>query len=317
MNRQPAPDPNETTPSHPIELPVDMIPVPKPFGYRETVQYLQRSSNECMYRVVDDKIYMLIPAGTDSTVVEIDGVQEGCLRIRYIGDGISTTSAARNAAVRFVREWFDLDTDLAPFYEMAEHDALLRQAVHRNYGLRLIGIPDMFEALCWGIIGQQINLTFAYTLKRRFVEQFGTSAELDGQLYWTFPSPERVAALHVADLIPLQLTSKKAEYLIGVARLVAEGKLSKERLLATGDCQAAEKQLVAIRGIGPWTANYVLMRCLRFPSAFPIDDVGLHLALKQLLGLEQKPSKEQILQLSAHWTGWEAYATFYLWRVLY
>lgn len=317
MNTQFFPDSNEASHSEAIEPPADIVPVSRPFGYRETVRYLQRSSNECMYRVDNDQIHMLIPAGADSAVVRIDGEQEGYLRIRYIGDGAGTTSAARAAAVRYVREWFDLDTDLAPFYEMAENDTLLREAVHRNYGLRLIGIPDLFEALCWGIIGQQINLTFAYTLKRRFVEQFGTSAEADGQLYWAFPSPERIAALDTADLIPLQLTSKKAEYLIGVARLVAEGKLSKERLLATGDCKAAEKQLVSVRGIGPWTANYVLMRCLRYPSAFPIDDVGLHLALKQLLGLDHKPSKETIERLSVHWAGWEAYATFYLWRVLY
>jgi DNA-3-methyladenine glycosylase II len=75
--------------------------------------------------------------------------------------------------------------------------------------------------------------------------------------------------------------------------------------------------LVNIRGIGPWTANYVLMRCLRFPSAFPIDDVGLQNAIKHPLGRDKKPTKDEIMKFAGNWTNWESYATFYLWRFLY
>ena len=132
-----------------------------------------------------------------------------------------------------MRDWFDLDTDLKPYYEMAEKDPLLQQAVSEFYGLRNIGIPDLFEALCWGILGQQINLTYAYTLKRRFVETFGSSIEWEGQSYWIFPKPKDIAKLTVEDLAPLKMTVKKCEYLIGVAQLIADGSLSKE--LSTGD----------------------------------------------------------------------------------
>ena len=81
-----------------------------------------------------------------------------------------------------------------------EKDPLLQQAVSKFYGLRNIGIPDLFEALCWGILGQQINLTYAYTLKRRFVETFGSSIEWEDQSYWIFPKPEDIAKLTVEDL---------------------------------------------------------------------------------------------------------------------
>ncbi|MNJ35231.1 DNA-3-methyladenine glycosylase [compost metagenome] len=113
------------------------------------------------------------------------------------------------------------------------------------------------------------------------------------------------------------MTVKKCEYLIGAAQLIADGTLTKEILLEAGSAGRAEEILVSIRGIGPWTANYVLMRCLRIPSAFPIDDVGLHNAIKKLTGSERKPTKREIRKLSAAWTDWEAYATFYLWRFLY
>jgi DNA-3-methyladenine glycosylase II len=87
--------------------------------------------------------------------------------------------------------------------------------------------------------------------------------------------------------------------------------------LESRNFKEVEKSLIKIRGIGPWTANYVLMRCLRFPTAFPIDDVGLINAIKTLLNMDRKPTKDEILALSIPWANWESYATFYLWRVLY
>ena len=113
------------------------------------------------------------------------------------------------------------------------------------------------------------------------------------------------------------MTLKKSEYIIGIAQLMASGELTKDKLLRMDSVKEAEKSLVKIRGIGPWTANYVLMRCLRYTSAYPIDDVGLHNAIKHLTGSEKKPAKEELLNLSLSWENWQAYATFYLWRVLY
>ena len=85
-----------------------------------------------------------------------------------------------------------------------------------------------------------------------------------------FPSHETIANLHVEDLKNLKMTTRKCEYLIGIAKLITEGKLSKESLLQTQDVKIAEKQLTAIHGIGPWTAHYVLMRCLRFLPLFQL-----------------------------------------------
>lgn len=83
------------------------------------------------------------------------------------------------------------------------------------------------------------------------------------------------------------------------------------------DYEAMKKRLMDIRGIGAWTADYVLMKCLQQPTAFPIADVGLHNALKIQLALERKPTIEELKNYAEHWQGWQAYATFYLWRSLY
>ncbi|TKI57792.1 DNA-3-methyladenine glycosylase 2 family protein [Brevibacillus antibioticus] len=293
-----------------------ILSVPAEFSFSQNLQYLSRASNECMFHIQNGRLYKAIPIEQDSQVVEIHADNEQGLTVRFLSPSLPTEQV-RTEVARYIRDWFDLDRDLVPFYELAAGDALLQQSVEKFYGLRTMGIPDLFEALSWGIIGQQINLTYAYTLKRRLVETFGRQVEFEGQTYWLFPTAEKIAGLSVADLDGLHMTTKKCEYLIDVAQLIVEGKLSKELLWDGGDYQTAEKRLTSIRGIGPWTANYVLMRCLRIPSAFPIDDVGLHNAIKFLLGKEKKPTKAEIRELSKAWTNWESYATFYLWRFLY
>jgi DNA-3-methyladenine glycosylase II len=293
------------------------LQVPSEFSFTENLKYLANAPGECLYHIKNERIYKAIATEQGVVVVEIQADQANIINIRFLDNTVPTNEAVRNEVVRYIREWFDLDTDLSTFYEAAKRDRLLRKAVETFHGLRNMGIPDLFEALCWGVIGQQINLPFAYTLKKRFVESFGRHVTCEGKTYWLFPSPQKIAALSTDDLTAIQISVKKSEYLIGIAQLIIEGALSKEMLLSAGGHKQAESLLIKIRGIGPWTANYVLMRCLRFPNAFPIDDVGLHNAIRFVMNKEKKPTKEEILQLSKGWTGWEAYATFYLWRFLY
>lgn len=294
-----------------------VIKVPTEFSFKQNMGYMSRSANECMFEIREGKVIKAISIADEVLLVEVSEGRNGHLVLRFLGGFYPTSEKVCDEVIRYVRDWFDLDTDLKPFYDMAENDLLLQKAIDEFYGLRTIGIPDLFEALAWGILGQQINLTYAYTLKRRLVETFGRSIEWEGRQYWIFPEVKDIANLTVEDLAPLKMTVKKCEYLIGVAQLIVEGSLSKALVKGTGDFKEAEKVLVNIRGIGPWTANYVLMRCLRFPNAFPIADVGLHNAIKYVTGADEKPTKEEIVKLATPWRGWESYATFYLWRFLY
>lgn len=290
--------------------------LPKEFNFNENVNYLARNSNECLFHIHNNRVSKAIHIRDETLIIEVSSV-DTYINIRFLGDSTPTSTAIRAEVACYVSEWFDLDRDLRPFYTLAKKDPLLGPAVDAFYGLRIIGIPNLFEALCWGILGQQINLSFAYTLKRRLVEKYGRSFIHDGVTYWLFPSPKDIASLSPSELESLRMTKRKSEYLIGVAELMVQGTLTKELLLNVGSHQQAEKTLVKIRGIGPWTANYVLMRCLRYPCAFPIDDVGLHNAIKLRLGKELKPTKDEIMELAVNWTNWESYATFYLWRFLY
>jgi DNA-3-methyladenine glycosylase II len=287
---------------------------PHEFSFSENLRYLSRSTNECLYEISGETIRRALAIGNEKLLLEINAVSDQSLSV-VIHKPVTHQMKAEIAA--YIHDWFDLGASLTPFYEMAQTDPLLQKPAEQFFGLRVMGIPDLFEALAWGILGQQINLTYAYTLKRRLVEKLGESLENGGSKYWLFPEAETIAGLTIEDLADLKMTVKKCEYLIDTARLIVNGELSKKDLLKAGDVKAAEKRLTKIRGIGPWTAHYVLMRCLRFPNAFPIDDVGLHNAIKVILGSERKPAREEILKYSARWENWEAYATFYLWRVLY
>lgn len=295
---------------------VMMITLPENFDMNANLGYLTREKNECMYEIENDIIIKVIAIGEMQSLVQISVIDNQQMVVQFLNDSRPIEKWERQEIVTYIQEWFDLDNDLTPFYEMANTDPLLKIPAQKYSGLRVIGIPDLFEALCWGVLGQQINLAFAYTLKRQFVESFGDSIEWNGKKYWTFPPYERIAQLTPTDLAAIKMTVKKSEYIIGIARLMANGDLSKEQLKKM-DFKEAEKSLIKIRGIGPWTANYVLMRCLRFQTAFPIDDVGLINSIKSLRNMNRKPTKEEILELSEPWKNWESYATFYLWRVLY
>ncbi|MFP7332189.1 DNA-3-methyladenine glycosylase [Shouchella clausii] len=293
-----------------------IIALPEEFDMNSNLGYLKREKNECMYEIENDIITRIIAIGEIRSLIQISVIDNKQMVVQFLNDSRPTEMWQREKIVKYIHEWFDLDNDLTPFYEMAKADPLLKMTVEKFYGLRVVGIPDLFEALCWGVLGQQINLAFAYSLKKQFVEGFGDSIEWNGKKYWVFPPYERIAQLTTTDLAGIKMTVKKSEYIIGIARLMASGELSKEKLIKM-DFKDAEKNLIQIRGIGPWTANYVLMRCLRSPTAFPIDDVGLHNVIKLLTGSETKPTKKEIKEYAAAWTNWETYATFYLWRTLY
>lgn len=293
-----------------------VITLPTIFDMNANLGYLTREKNECMYEIENNIMTKVITIGKIQSLVQISIINNKQMVIQFLNDSKPIEKWKRQEIVTYIHEWFDLDNDLTSFYEMAKADPLLKMPVQKFYGLRVIGIPDLFEALCWGVLGQQINLAFAYTLKRQFVEKFGDFIEWNGKKYWVFPSYERIAQLTPADLANIKMTVKKSEYIIGIAKLMASGELSREKLMEM-DFKDAEKNLMKIRGIGPWTANYVLMRCLRFQTAFPIDDVGLINSIKLLQNMNRKPTKDKIMELSIPWKNWESYATFYLWRVLY
>ncbi|WP_133118818.1 DNA-3-methyladenine glycosylase family protein [Chryseomicrobium excrementi] len=281
------------------------------YRFEESLKLLGRSPIEVTHHVKDGRVRKWLPLSRP-LLVQVNPVEAG-LQLTALSD-------VRNAehleeAARYVEMWLGLQVNIEGFYQLTEGDDLLRPLAQDYRGLRIVQIPELFEALSWAIMGQQINLTFAYTLKKRFVERYGEGMAYQGEMYWQFPKPEDVVNVSVEELQELQLTRRKAEYILGVAKLMITGELEKAQLESLSD-DGLRQRLLAIRGIGPWTADYVSMRCFGRTSAFPIGDAGLHQAVRKHLNLDRKPTVKELETLGARWQGWQSYATYYLWRSL-
>lgn len=202
-----------------------------------------------------------------------------------------------------------LDQDAAAFSRLAAKLGLGRLVAQRTE-LRIAQTPSIFEGLLWSIIGQQINFAFACTLRRRLVERTGT--KLANDLYAP-PTPAAVAALEASDLLPLQFSRSKADYVISISRLVANGTLDLAALRTMSGTRA-ERTLLAIRGLGPWSVNYLMMRALGFPDCVPLGDTGVTSGLQSALRLETRPDIDATRRLMAMFSPYRSLATAHLWQ---
>jgi DNA-3-methyladenine glycosylase II len=168
------------------------------------------------------------------------------------------------------RKLLGLELDLEPFYEFAASDSVLAEAVRRLAGFRPPLAPDPFEALVSSITAQQVSLHAAFAVRSRFIERYGVPA----RLAIAFPTRERVAHANEQELRELGLSTRKAEYVLGLARseldFAALGSLSDDEV---------KLRLTALRGLGEWSADWFLARHLARPQAWPAGDLGLRKAV--------------------------------------
>ncbi len=288
------------------------IPLPLEFSFDRCVEFLLRSPKEILHSVTEGKVYKAISLPSFVALTEIS-FENHHLTIRILNAGLKFKDQI--LVEEYVSQWFDLYTDLKPFYAMANNDKLLGPLVKQFYGYRIVGQPDLFESLIWAVIGQQINLSFAYTLKQRFVESFGYREIAQNKTFYLFPKPEEVAKLNDADLLPLQFSKQKSKYVVEIAKAFVNQEVSKESI-AKLPFEEAKEKLMSIKGVGNWTANYALMKTFRYPNAFPLEDAGVHNAIKNLKRMKEKPTLDQVRRIFKKYKGWEAYATLYLWKSL-
>jgi DNA-3-methyladenine glycosylase II len=289
-----------------------LLPRP-PFRFDLALAYLRRSPFEVL-DVVEAGVYRrALTLDGRPRLVEVraegDAEQPG-LRVS-LPDGPADPSELEAAAARVAR-CFRVDDDLTPLDALALADQRFGALVQRARGLRALIMPSPFEALVWAIIGQQINVAFAYRLKRALVEQFGARLEHGGRTYHLFPTPRRLAELEPEQLRPLQFSSQKSRYIVDLARLVASGQLDLEAFggLPPDEARAA---LMSLRGVGRWTAEYVLMRGLGARDELPAADIGLQVAAGRVYGLAVRPTESELRALAEPWAGWRTYYAFYLW----
>jgi AraC family transcriptional regulator of adaptative response / DNA-3-methyladenine glycosylase II len=210
--------------------------------------------------------------------------------------------------VEQARHAFDLAADPLQIEAALSADTWLGAAVARVPGLRVPGTFDPFELAVRAVLGQQISVQAARTLAGRLVRRYGESLpEPDGGLAFLFPEP---GALASAAIETIGVPSARAETIRLLARAVADDGL---QLAPTSAPEELRERLGRIRGVGPWTIEYVAMRALRDPDAFPASDLGLRHALSP----NGRPAAAaEVAERGAAWRPWRAYAAVHLWESL-
>lgn len=196
-----------------------------------------------------------------------------------------------------------------------ENDIESFEATHKDLvgargGLRIPLIPSAFDALAWAIVGQQVNVSFASSLRRELIVIAG---ERVGDMI-VHPTPQAVANLDSSALTSRRFSRSKAQYLIGAAQAISAGRLDIESL-RDGSAVEAEDLLTAQHGIGTWTARYVLLRT-GFADAAPVGDSGLATALERVYNLAERPDAVKSAQLMAKYAPWRSLASVHLWASL-
>lgn len=220
-------------------------------------------------------------------------------------DGTAATEAVRDALVNML----GLRIDPAPFEQAVRDDPLFGPVVARQPGLRVIQSATVFEALTWAIIGQQINLPFAIALRRTFIAQAGR-AHSSG--LWCYPEASDVARLDVEQLTGRKFSGAKAETLLRFARLVASDALPLDR---AADAAGVSERLLAVKGIGPWTVNYALLRGWGYADCSLHGDVAVRNAIGRLRGTE-RPDMRAAEAFLAAYRPHRTMAAAYLWASL-
>lgn len=204
-----------------------------------------------------------------------------------------------------LRDLFDLTARPDLIAAHLVRDKTLRPAVKKNPGLRVPGAFDGFEMVVRAILGQQITVKAATTIACRFADAFGEKIETPfPDLTRLSPLANRVARASVDDIARLGIVSARARTIIALAQAFDSGAL---KLSAGANPDTAIAQLVALPGIGPWTAHYIAMRALRWPDAFPKEDIAVR---NNLGGVTAKEAEV----LSQNWRPWRSYAVMHVWR---
>lgn len=281
-----------------------------PYRFDETLDYMKKQ-DDCLYKIIDDEIYKAEWFRGKKVLMKLSASAGGVNVETLVNDGVSSDEIKH-----YCEEWLDLDYDLESFYQFAKGDKRLSALINRHYGYRMVGKVDIADAFLWSILGQQITMSFAYVLKRRVIEYCGHHIEHEGGKFYLMPEAGEIAAIDSEVLRGMQISTRKTEYIKGVLGSVESGELSKTYLETFDDYDEVFRHLTSFRGIGPWSANTVLMRALKFRNAVPIGDAGIKNAIRLVDGMDAAPSKEYINEITDQWGQFGMYGTLYMWGAL-
>lgn len=248
-----------------------------------------------------------------SCAVRAAGVLAGA-RIQAEGEGLryelSSGQDLDETAIETIVDqlsfFLGTDDDVAAFYALAAQDKPFQAVIRRLHGYHQVKFPSPLELLVWAILGQRVPMPVARSMKRAIVGHFGNRVQLDGEEHWAFPDLEQLQTLHEDDYVGLITNRRKAAYLTGAVR--GWGEID-QAFLRHGDEQAVREQLLALPGIGPWSASFLMIRGLGRMGTLSPDKEGKR-AASRVYGHPVEDA--EFTQLAEQYGPWKGYWGHYL-----
>ena len=297
-------------------LTVSIKPVP-PFNFELTAGYHTYFQNRYGTDTMEDGVYRRLIDLDDKLVLasvrSIGTLEAPELALELRGSELSPDDV--ESATDRVSWLLGVDQGLAPFYELGRADQAMAGLVEQFYGLHLPHTASVFEALVLAVLGQQISTNVARIIRTLLIETFGPSAEFDGETYYAFPRPASIWASSPAELHTMKLTQRKSEYVHGLAGSALDPEMGLECLEELTDREIVEK-LVALRGVGMWTAQWALIRAVGRPDALPLGDLALRRVVSHLFMDGEDVNDAKVEEIAQRWSPYRTYATVYLFSAL-
>ncbi|HEV2880422.1 MAG TPA: AlkA N-terminal domain-containing protein [Pyrinomonadaceae bacterium] len=284
-----------------------------PFDFASTARFLRFTDTEAVDTFDGGRYRRALHFGARLFLLSVEPDGAGAhtrLRVELAPEQFAAPQILDEAS-RTVRDMFSLEHDLAGWRARLVRDSVMRRLEAEHHGLRLPRWPTLFEALVTSILLQQIATSVAIIFRRRVVERYGERLETGGETYLAFPRPEALARASVEELRALGLSNAKATCIIEVARACAAGELSSASL-EREDNEGVIARLSSLRGIGRWTAEWVLMLHFGRPDVFPAADLFLRGVVVKHYNRGASMSEREIRAFAAkRWGAYQSYSALY------
>lgn len=285
---------------HPAQVTFSIIPI-APFRLDLTAWTLRRRPQNIVDRWDGSTYRRVLPF--DDVPVEVAVCQAGTIeapRLCVTLTGADLRPAVKREAKTLVEKMLGLRVDLAPFYKMARHDPKLLALVEKFRGVKPPRFPTVFETLATAFACQQLSLEVGLELLGRMARACGLSLTLRNETQYAFPRPQDLLALTPGAVQKLGFSGNKVRAFLELAENLVSGRINFDKLEKMNN-ESAIDLLLALRGVGRWTAEYVVLRGLEPLDVFPGDDVGARNRLAKWLHRRKALDYDAVARLTKRW----------------
>ena len=292
-------------------LSFNLKPLP-PFRLDLTVWALRRRRENIMDKwggTTYRRVLILDGKSVEIAVVQKGEPDEPVLSIT--ATGMQLSSGTSSALTALLERMLGIKLDVSGFYRLAQNDSQLEYLASQFRGLKPPRFPTLFEALVNGIACQQVSLTQGIRLLNKLATTCGKTVEEQDTIAYAFPQPEDIVELEPDTFRKLGFSRQKARALLELAHKVTDEHVDLEEMITLND-EDALSRLCTLRGVGRWTAEYVLLRGMGRLHIFPGDDAGARNKLRSWLGVEEKLDYRGVNSIISRWNPYGGFIYFHL-----